>query len=268
METQRQRGALSQIQGRFETVERARIRRRLGARGRAARAAADHGDRGAGALDHRAQRFARHPLRPVDQPVPGLRAWLHLLLCPAEPRLPRALARAGFRDEAVRQDQRGGAAEARSWPSPATRSSPMAFGTNTDCYQPTERKLPASRAQMHRSARGVRPPAHHRHQVGAGRARPRPARADGEEEPGQGVRLHRHARPRCSRASLEPRAASPQRRLDALRALSQAGSALRRDGRGADPGADRQDARSRCWRRRRRPARRRPARSSCACRTK
>ena len=65
------------------------------------------------------------------------------------------------------------------------------------------RLLPADRAQLQdharppRGAGRLRPPAHHRHQVGAHRARHRPARADGEEEPGQGVRLDHHARPRA-----------------------------------------------------------------------
>jgi hypothetical protein len=42
----------------------------------------------------------------------GLRAWLHLLLCAAEPCLSRAVAGAGFRDQDFRQAWRGSAAGA------------------------------------------------------------------------------------------------------------------------------------------------------------
>jgi DNA repair photolyase len=73
---------------------------------------------------------------------------------------------------------------------------PLAFGTNTDCYQPIERKL-QDHARPDRGARRLRPSAHHRHQVGAHRARYRPAGADGDEEPGQGLRLGDHARPQA-----------------------------------------------------------------------
>ena len=47
------------------------------------------------------QRFARYPLRPVDQPLSRLRAWL-LLLLRGRARLYGALARAPFREPAVR----------------------------------------------------------------------------------------------------------------------------------------------------------------------
>ena len=63
------------------------------------------------AHDHRAQRFARHPVQPVDQSVPGLRARLHLLLRPADARLSRPLAGHRLRDEALRETRRGGAAQ-------------------------------------------------------------------------------------------------------------------------------------------------------------
>src|ERR1700709_2469798 len=46
-------------------------------------------------------RLARYRLRPLEQPLPGLRTWLRLLLRAADPRLPRAVARARFRIDAV-----------------------------------------------------------------------------------------------------------------------------------------------------------------------
>src|SRR3546814_8465762 len=53
------------------------------------------------------QRLARHRLQPVGESVSRLRARLRVLLRPALARLSRPVARAGFRDQAVRQDQRG-----------------------------------------------------------------------------------------------------------------------------------------------------------------
>ena len=57
------------------------------------------------AAHHRHQRQPRHQLRPVDQPLSRLRAWLHLLLRAAHPRLSRPLARASTSRPALRQDQ-------------------------------------------------------------------------------------------------------------------------------------------------------------------
>ena len=52
----------------------------------------------------------RHPLRPVDQSLQGLRAWLHLLLRPADPCVSRSVARTGLRIEDFLQNRAGGAA--------------------------------------------------------------------------------------------------------------------------------------------------------------
>ena len=144
--------------------------------------AADEGHHRAGPLDHLAQRFARRRLQPVDQPVSRLRARLHLLLCPPEPLLPRALAGPGLRDQALRQDQRRRAAARGARASRATgparsRSAPTPTATSRSSASTDHARDP-------RGARRVQPPGHAGDQVGAGRARPRPARADGAEEPG------------------------------------------------------------------------------------
>ena len=52
---------------------------------------------------------ARYRLRPFDQSLPGLRAWLRLLLRAADPCLSRPVAGARFRIEAVRQAGRAAA---------------------------------------------------------------------------------------------------------------------------------------------------------------
>ena len=84
-------------------------RRRLGVAGGAA-AAEDRGAGGGGAPDHHPQQIARHLLRPLDQSLSRLRAWLRLLLRAADARLYGPVAGARFRDAAVRQAERGAAA--------------------------------------------------------------------------------------------------------------------------------------------------------------
>ena len=68
------------------------------------------------------QQLARHRLRPLDQRLSRLRAWLHLLLRAADPRLSRPVARRGFRIAAVRQAQRRAAAPRRACRAPATNA--------------------------------------------------------------------------------------------------------------------------------------------------
>src|SRR6476661_1887228 len=64
-----------------------RLRRWLGDAGGFVRiaAAAHHPAAGTGEERHGLEREPGYRLRPLDQPLPRLRAWLRLLLCPAEP---------------------------------------------------------------------------------------------------------------------------------------------------------------------------------------
>ena len=97
---------------RFEPGDGA-VRRRLGhAGGRVRRAAAarHHADPGRLALGHQLEPEPRYRLRPGGEPVSRLRAWLRLLLRPADARLSRLLARPRFRDQAAVQAGCGGAA--------------------------------------------------------------------------------------------------------------------------------------------------------------
>ena len=90
------------------------------------------------------------------------------------------------------------------------------------------RRLPAGRAQAAHHALGDRGAGRMRasvragHQVVGHRARPRSGRADGAARPGGGLRHGHHARPALARM-LEPRAASPPRRLRTIQALARAG---------------------------------------------
>ncbi len=101
-----------------------------------------HGVRRNAEEDHHHQRFARYFLRPVDQSLSRLRAWLQLLLCPADPRLYGSVAGARFRKQAVRQDQRGANCCRQELSNPNYVPKTIAIGTNTDPYQPIERELP------------------------------------------------------------------------------------------------------------------------------
>ena len=115
------------------------VRRRLAAgagigRRRAAAAQDDRHDP-ARAHDHRAQRFAGHPVHAVDQSVPGLRARLHLLLRAAVARVSRPVAGHRLRDEALREAGRGARCCAPSSRSPAiaatrSRSAPTPIPTS------------------------------------------------------------------------------------------------------------------------------------------
>ena len=139
--------------------------------------------------------FARHLVRPVDQPLSRLRARLLLLLRAADPRLSGAFRRARLREPSVRQGRRGGAARAR-----AREPEIPAEG---DRARRQHRRLSADRAPVPRHPRRARsagegaPSGRHRHQVQPGAARPRPARADGGRRPGQGVRLGDDGRSRA-----------------------------------------------------------------------
>ena len=214
------RGARSFMQGRFETVAREAFDDGWTPEEKPRPRAEDPGHHRARALDHLAQRLARRRLRPLDQSLPRLRARLHLLLRPAEPRLPRALAGPRFRDQAFRQDQRRRAA-ARGARKPGYAAEP-------DRARRQHRLLPADRAQVQdhapdpRGAGRVRAPGHHGDQVGAGGARPRPARRRWRQKNLVKVFVSIGTLDRELARKLEPRAASPQRRLDVLKALSEA----------------------------------------------
>ncbi len=96
------RGAISNRTGRFErlnatalTMAGARTKRRRRSQPRVWTRRSPSTE---AANDHRAKRFAGPPVRPFDQRLSGLRAWLRLLLCPPHPCVARPVTRTGFRD--------------------------------------------------------------------------------------------------------------------------------------------------------------------------
>ena len=86
-----------------------RLRRRL-AEPRRSAAVQDHRVARYLAQGHHPQRLARHRLRPFDQSLSRLRAWLRLLLRAADARVSRIVARARFRIETADQAGRAGTA--------------------------------------------------------------------------------------------------------------------------------------------------------------
>ena len=160
-------------------------------------------------------------------PLPRLRARLHLLLRPPRPRLRRPVAGDRLRDAAVRQVERGG----------GTRTRPRRpwLPAEDDRDRHGDGPLPADRARAEadtrraRGARAHRPSGGDRHQVGAGGARSRHPVAHGGARPRQGGDVGHDARP-------------PPRPLDGA-ARRDAGQAPRGDhralaGRRAGGGAD------------------------------
>ena len=89
--------------------------------------------------DH-AQRLARHRLRSLDQSLSRLRAWLRLLLRAADARLSRPVAGARFRIEAVSPSPTRRRLLAKELAAPDYEPRMIAIGTNTDPYQPIERE--------------------------------------------------------------------------------------------------------------------------------
>ena len=163
-----------------------------------------------------------HPVHAVHQSVSRLRARLYLLLCAPEPCLPRPVAGPRFRDTSGRQAAGGAAA--------GTGTAPPGLPGQPDCAGQQYRSVPADRAQTahHAPDSGgtgrARTPAHHRHQIRAGGARPRSARAHGRKNL-CAVFVSVTTLDSDLARQLEPRAAAPHRRLRTIQALAGAGIA-------------------------------------------
>ena len=106
---------------------------------------------------HHHQRLAGCRLRLFDQSLPGLRAWMHLLLRPPEPRLswvsrPVSISRPS---SSTRRTPRR--CSRSSWPSPSYVCKPITLGINTDGYQPVEQRLEVTRSILDVLARTRHP---------------------------------------------------------------------------------------------------------------
>ena len=168
-----------------------RLRRWL-AEPRRTAAVQDHGRGRYRAQGHHPQRLARYRLRPLDQPLSRLRAWLRLLLRAADPCLSRPVAGARFRIQAVRQARRAGAA------GEGTGGAGLRAAHDRDRHQHRSLSADRARAEDHarhsRSAGARRPSRRHRHQIGAGDARHRYSGADGQAQSRQGGDVGHDAR--------------------------------------------------------------------------
>ena len=192
--------------------------RRLGHRRRAA-ALAHHADARCHAHHPRAQHLARRAVRPLDQSLSRLRAWLHLLLRAAHPRLSRPVARPRFRDQDPVQARGGEAARGRA------RLAEVSLRRGGDGHQ--HRSLPAGRARTQdhafdpEGALRLQQSGRHRHQEPSGHARHRHSRRHGQAQPCRGLPVGDHARQGAGAGHGTARlgAAPPARRRSASSAL-------------------------------------------------
>ena len=213
-ERRRGRGARSNRVGRYESEPREAFDDGWESLARAG-GLQDRRARGDGQKHHRPQRQPRHQLRPVDQPLPWLRARLHLLLRPPHACLPRPFRRASI-----------------SRPSCTPRSTPPScwrreLGQSPLCaevHRARRRHRPLSadraRAPHHpldpRGARPRQPPGRHRHQVGPGGARHRHPGPHGRRADLAKVAISVTTLDRSVARKMEPRAPTPPKRLEAI----------------------------------------------------
>ena len=166
--------------------------------------------------------LARHRLRPLDQSLSRLRARLHLLLRAADPRLSRACRRASIsRPSIFVQARRRAAARARSSRSRDTGPTRSRWAPTPI---PTSRSSAScrSRAQILEVLARFRHPVGHRDQVRAGRPATSTSWAPWPAQPGRGL-VSVTTLDRDLARAMEPRASTPERRLETIRALSAAG---------------------------------------------
>ena len=190
-------------------------------------------DRGPAALPHRgdgrareghhhAQRVSRHFLRPVDQSLSRLRAWLRLLLRAADPRLswacpPVSISRPGCSPSPMRRR-----CSSASW-----RAGLQAAGPSPSAPTPTPTSRSSAARRIMRSILEVlaadQPSGRHRHQVGAGRARHRHSGAAWRDGARQGRAVRDHARPQARPHAWSRAPRRRRERLETIRQLAEAG---------------------------------------------
>ena len=196
-------------------------------------------------------------------PYRGLRARLHLLLCPPDAQLPEPVARARLRDPHHRQGQCRGAAASRLCQRvvPAAAAEP-GLG---DRRLPAGGTAPAHHAVGDRSTGRTSACVLDHHEVVAGRARHRSHRADGAGRPGGGVCVGDHTRPGArTHHGATRRGAAPASAHDP--GLGRGRHSRRRERVAGHPVPERTRTRARSRSCCRRPGQARPSASSCACR--
>ena len=198
-------------------ARRRRAGRRPGHRRRRGRARPDRADRVLPrplAQRHLDQRQPGRPVLGQPQPVPRLRARLHLLLRAADARIPRPVRGPRLRDEDLREGRR-----ARAAAGGAVGAVVAAEGAGDERRHrllPADRAHAATHAAVPRGAGRVPQSGRHHHQERAGRARRRPARRPRLRSLRQSRCRSRRSTRRCaarsSRAPRRPSCASTRSR--------------------------------------------------------
>ena len=239
------------------------LRRRLGEPGRA-RALQDRRAPGDGQEHHRHQRQPRHQLRPVDQSLSRLRARLHLLLRAADPLLPRPFRRASISRPSSTPRSTPPSCWSASWPIRA-----MCRSTSRSAPSPT----PTSRSSASTASPASMLEVLDRtsHPVGivtksALVVRDIDILARMASRGLVKVAISVTTLDRRIARKMEPRAATPPQRLEAIKALSRGRRAGRGHGGPHHPGHQRQRDRAHPGRGPRCRRHARPATCCCACR--
>ena len=198
----------------------------------------DRGDRREAAHHHRAQRFARHRLRPLDQSLSRLRARLRPIASRGRPTPSRA-SRPGL-DFETKIFAKPNAPDLLEKELRAKGYEPKTIALGLQ-----HRSLPAARAALPdhprdpRSARPGEPPGRDRHQIGPRDPRHRHPGPDGRPAARQGGDLDHDPRPASSRAGWSRGPPRPAKRLDTVRRLAEAGIPVTRARRADHPGDQR-----------------------------
>jgi len=178
------------------------------------------------ALDNRAQghhpqRIARYRLRPLDQSLSGLRAWLRLLLRATDPRLSRHCRRGLDFESKLFVKPDAPALLEKELAAADYEPRMIAIGTNTDPYQPIERERKIMRGILEVLERAGHPVGIVTKSALVVRDIDILARMAKRNLAKVAISVTT-LDPKLAR-TMEPRASTPERRLEALKRLTDAG---------------------------------------------
>ena len=183
---------------------------------------ADRGDRREAAHDHRAGTI--RPTSRFDRSINPYRGCEHgCAYCFARPTHAFQGLSSGL-DFETKIFAKPNAAELleKELRAPGYEPKTIAMGSNTDPYQPVERRFRITRSILEVLDRDE-PPGRHRHEIGSRHARHRHPGPDGRPAARQGGDLDHDPRPEARARAWSPARPAPAKRLDTIRKLAEAG---------------------------------------------